>query len=121
MTTTPYSDAWVKHTVERMAALGIGDGDVERATGIDPGGVLDDDGPVTLEVAGPIDEHLANLEEHVDAASLRRAPKRPSRSLRVVDRTPRAGDLVPVAVDLQALTGLRHGAIQLHPDARRKP
>jgi hypothetical protein len=70
MTTTPYSDAWVRRTVERLAALGLSDGAVERATGIDPGEVLDDDGPVSLEVAGPIDELLARLEEKREAEAL---------------------------------------------------
>jgi hypothetical protein len=70
MSATPYSDAWVRRTVERLAALGLSDGAVERATGIDPGEVLDDDGPVSLEVAGPIDELLARLEEQREAEAL---------------------------------------------------
>jgi hypothetical protein len=69
MSATPYSDAWVRRTVERMAALGISDGAVERATGIAPSDVLDD-GPVSLEVAGPIDELLARLEEQREADAL---------------------------------------------------
>jgi hypothetical protein len=115
MTTTPYSDAWVKRTIERMAALGIGDGDVERATGIDPSECLDDDGPVSLEVAGPIDEHLAQLEEQREAAALAELPE----ICEVMHPGPhQVGRLVKrVDVDLGALCNcnVAFGALQRKP------
>jgi hypothetical protein len=104
MTTTPYSDQWREHTIGRMASAGVSDGDIERRLGFGSVDVLDEDGPVSLESAGPIDELLDQLEQEREASAILRGPKRPSRSLRVTGRAPKPGELVPVAVDIDALT-----------------
>jgi hypothetical protein len=74
MTTTPYSDAWRERTTERMAELRLTDGEVERRCGIDPGEHIDDDGAISLEITGPIDELLAKLEDAAEAKALDDGP-----------------------------------------------
>jgi len=69
MSGTPYSDAWRERTRERMAALGVDALDVSLATF---GAALEllEDGEVSLEIAGVIDAHLAQLEDEAEAVAL---------------------------------------------------
>jgi lambda repressor-like predicted transcriptional regulator len=91
MTTTPYSDQWRERTKARMKALGVGMVSMSRATGLSLEWLREelrfDDERADYEIACVVDEYLAGLESHADARALR-------------------GELVPVAVDLDALTNL---------------
>lgn len=69
----PYSQQWRERTRERKAALGLSLQDIREGTGLLAlswfviGG---EDSPVSLEVAGPIDELLDRLEEQREAKAL---------------------------------------------------
>jgi hypothetical protein len=90
-TDTPYSDRWRERTRERMKRLGFDCNGIAEATGIPLAIVLDAlyhrDHSASLEVVEPIDELLAARDERREARAIR-------------------GELVPVAVDLDALTNL---------------
>jgi hypothetical protein len=68
MSATPYSDAWRERTRERMAAFMLDEDAVEAALGFSDTEIWR--GRVSLEVAGPIDELLAKLEEQAEAKAL---------------------------------------------------
>lgn len=106
-TDTPYSDAWRERTRARMRRLGVTPLDMDKATGIDLHRLtltVFGRGDVSLEIAGPVDEWLAARDEHHEAKTIR--TRRAPRSMAPVDRLrrPVAGEVVPVAVDLDALT-----------------
>ncbi len=107
MSATPYSDAWREHTKARMRRLGIDVVALWDLTGLDVRDftcALVQCGPVSIEIAGPIDEHLGQLEASAEAKAVKHGPRR---GPRVGDRAmtvPGRGALVPVAVDLDALT-----------------
>ena len=104
-TENPYSDAWRRRTLKRIAALGLDRADIVARTGLRA--IIVHDAlcwsiPVSLEVAGPIDELLDQLElEAEDAAVTRDA-------VEVAHVQLRNGKLVEVQrvdVDLGALAG----------------
>jgi hypothetical protein len=91
MTTTPYSDQWREHTRERMKRLGYDCSGIVEATGLPLAAVLESlyaaNRSASLEVVGPIDDLLGRRDEQREARALR-------------------GSLVPVHVNLDALTNL---------------
>jgi hypothetical protein len=76
MTTTPYSDAWLERTWARMQALDVGALELDVATGLLGtwhASFLDGE-PVTLELASPVDEWLAKLEDAAEAKAVEDGP-----------------------------------------------
>jgi hypothetical protein len=70
-TTTPYSDQWRERTRARMEALGIDAAAVNEGTGFR--GIqhaIYGDRSIDLEISGPVDEWLAQLEEHREAETI---------------------------------------------------
>jgi hypothetical protein len=76
MTTTPYADHWRECTLERMERLGLDVYEVAYKTGLIDEAIqaLRPDGEVTLDIAGPIDELLAKLEDAAEAKALEDGP-----------------------------------------------
>ena len=70
MTTAPYSDEWRRHTRQRMRLAGLPVTELVGLAGFAPGVLgeaLGGDGPVSLEVAGPVDAILDELEQREEA------------------------------------------------------
>src|SRR5690606_35225113 len=69
MSAAPYSDAWREHTRARMLAHGMHSESVALRCGLevrDAVEALRGYGPVSLEVAGPIDELLERLDAGIE-------------------------------------------------------
>jgi hypothetical protein len=74
MSTTPYSDQWRKQTNRLMRDAGVDSEALWEATGLD---IVDmtralamRDHEVSLEIAGPIDEHLARIVASREAVAI---------------------------------------------------
>lgn len=87
----PYSDGWRIHTRERMLARGITAESIGSRTGLDQLAVeaLLGRGPVSIEVAGPIEDYLDDLDTGRELSST-------GRTLLPADRPIRVGPVMGV-------------------------